>query len=157
MSWAITAVAVVTAVGAGVSAYGQYQSGQAQEDMAKYNAKIQADAANNEAQAGAENARRQREENRRRLATMRTRIAGSGVNIGAGSSLDVLGEAAGELELQALDVFRDSDARQRQLKSQSVLTSFEGKQASRAGTIGATGTLISGLGQAGSMMRTGNA
>jgi hypothetical protein len=134
--------------GAGISAYSSHQQGKAQERMAHHNAKIAQNAANNEALAASENAKRQRDENRRRLASIRGKMAKSGVNTGAGSAVDVLGTASSELELQALDLFRDSEIRRRNFQSQGAMSLFEGSQAKAAGNINAIGSLISGAGSA---------
>lgn len=134
--------------GAGISAYSSYQQGQAANAMAKHNAKVASNAATNEAQVAQQNAIRQREASRRQLASIRSKMASSGTAIGAGSSLDVLGTAASELELKTLDLFRDSDAKQRQYNNEATMTLWEGKQAAKAGTIGALGTLIGGVGSA---------
>lgn len=149
---AIAAYAAIAAslVGAGVSAYGQYQAGKAQKKMGEYNAKVAENAAKSEAQASAENAKRKREQNQRVLSGMRARMAAGGANIGAGSSLDVLGDSASELELQALDMFRNSDAQIRQYGSQAGMSRYEGNQASAASKYAAMGNLISGAGSAAS-------
>lgn len=132
--------------GAGISAYSSYQQGQAQQDMAQHNAQIASNAARNEAETAAENAARQREANRRQLGAIRARMAGGGTQIASGSSLDVLGVAASELELQAMDLFRDSDAKQRQYRNEAQIQTWQGGQAAQAGNIGAIGSLLGGLG-----------
>lgn len=142
------AAIAATLAGAGISAYSAHQQGKAQEQMGKYNAKVAENAALNEAQTAAENAKRQREQNRRQLASIRARMAGGGQQIGAGSALDVLGTASSELELQTLDLFRDSEARRRQNLSQASMSRWEGAQAARAGNLNAMGSLLSGAGSA---------
>lgn len=142
------AALAATLAGAGISAYSAQQAGKAEEQMDIRNAQVAQQAANNEALAATENAKRQREQNRRHLAMIRSRQAKSGVQIGAGSSLDVIGESAAELELQALDLFRQSDAKQRQLVGQAGMSIWEGGQAADAGNLQAIGTLIGGVGSA---------
>lgn len=130
--------------GAGISAYSSYQQGQAQDAMANYNAKNAENAATAEADVASENATRQREANRRQLSAIRAKMAGSGVVQSRGSSLDALGTAASELELQTLDLFRESDARQVAYGNQARVGRWEGEQAAQAGKIGAIGSLIGG-------------
>lgn len=137
-----------TLAGAGISAYSSYQQGKSQEAMANRNAKIAENAAENEALAAAENAKRQREHSHRQLAAIRSQMAGSGVQMSTGSSLDTIGQAASEFELQAMDLFRDSNARQMEYQNQSVTTRWEGKQAAITGKFGAVGSLLGGAGSA---------
>ncbi len=149
MPAALPAISIIgTLAGAGVSYYGQRKAGEAQKRMGEYNAKVAENAAKSEAQAGAENIKRKREQNQRVLSGMRARMAAGGANIGAGSSLDVLGDSASELELQALDMFRNSDAQVRQFSSKADMSRYEGNQASAASKYASMGTLISGAGSA---------
>ena len=135
--------------GAGISAYSMYQQGQAQEAMGKYNAKVAENQATAEADVAQENAKRQREMNRRQLSAIRAKMAGSGVSQSQGSSLDVLGSAASELELQTLDLFREGEAKQISYRNQAGMDRWQGKQAAQAGTIGAIGSLIGGVASTG--------
>ena len=132
--------------GAGMSAYGNYQQGKAANAMAKHNAKAIRLASENEALTAQQNSLRQREASRRQLSSIRARMAGGGVVQSSGSSLDVLGESASELELQAMDLFRDSDAKQRMYGNEAAMTLYNGKQAAAAGKTAAIGSLISGAG-----------
>lgn len=140
---AIASIAASLA-GAGFSAYSSYQQGKSQEAMGEYNAKNLENAATAEADVSAENASRQRDANRRQLSAIRAQQAGSGVVTNRGSSLDVLGTAASELELQTLDLFRESGARQVGYANQAAVGRWEGSQAATAGKIGAIGSLIGG-------------
>lgn len=139
---------IMSVIGSAVSAYSMYQQGKAQESVAKANAKAaQQDAANKAAVAG-ENAIRQREMHKRQLSTIRAKQAGSGTLMSGGSNLDILGDSASEFELQTLDLFRESEMQQNALHNQAKMERWQGKQAARAGTIGAIGTLFSGVGSA---------
>lgn len=135
--------------GAGISAYSMYQQGQAQEAMGKYNATIAENQASHEADVSAENAKRQREMNHRQLSAIRARMAGSGVSQSQGSSLDVLGASASELELQTLDLFREGEAKQVAYRNQAGIERWQGSQAATAGKIGAIGSLIGGVASTG--------
>ena len=142
----VLAIATVATslVGAGISAYSSYQQGKAQEAMADRNAKVADNAAANEALAAAENSKRMRENSHRQLAAIRSRMAGSGVRMATGSSLDIIGQAASEFELQTMDLFRDSTARQMTYQNQAVTSRWEGGQYAAAGTLGGIGSLLSG-------------
>ncbi len=146
----IAASVVASIAGAGISAYSVYQEGQAQEDMAKYNAKVATNEAVNESAVAGQNAIRMREMNKRRISAIRNQMAGSGVLMSSGSSLDTIAAASSELELQTMDMFRESQLKQTAYQNQAKLSMWQGKQASQAATIGAIGTLLSGAGQAGS-------
>lgn len=138
--------------GAGISAYSMYQQGQAQEAMGQYNAKVAEQTATSEADTAQENAKRQREMNHRQLSAIRARMAGSGVSLSQGSSLDVLGAAASELELQTLDMFREGEAKQIAYANKAGIERWQGEQAATAGTIGAIGSLIGGVASTGQSM-----
>ena len=139
--------------GAGMSAYGQYQAGKAQNEMAKRNARAIDQARQAEALSAQENVKRSRQMNRRKLSSIRSRMAGSGVSATSGSSLSVLGEASEEMELKTLDLFRSSGAKQVAYGNQANMQRYEGKQAKAAGTMGAVGSLIGGVAQAGNQYR----
>lgn len=139
-----------TLIGAGVSAYSQYKQGKAQKQMANYNAAMAEREANIEAQVSGENAIRQREMNRRQLASLRGKMAASGVSMTGGSSLDVYAQSVSEYETQVLDIFREGQLKQDRLTNQAALSRYEGKQAYSAGKIGAIGSLIGGAGRAAS-------
>lgn len=130
--------------GAGISAYSNYQQGAAQKQMANYNASLAANQAKQVQAVAAENASRQRDMARRQLSSMRSRMAAGGVSTATGSSLDTLGNAASDLELQTLDAFRESEARQTALRNQANMSKWQGQQAGNAGSIGAVGSLING-------------
>lgn len=158
--------AAATVVGAGVSAYGAYQQGQAASAAAAYNAQAQEanailarqqaeragqlqayqaawqerDAASAAAHANSleqralaerqtanENARRKREENRRILSRMRARIAKSGV-AAAGTPIELLADAGGNLELEALQIGHAAEGRVRALHDAAAQSRAAGQR-----------------------------
>ena len=131
-------------IGAGLSAYSQYSQGKAQKKMANYNAAMAQREARMEAATAGENAIRQREQNERQMASMRAKMAASGVSMTGDNVLDVFGATATEYETQVLDVFRDSEMRQNQLQNQAAMHRYQGQQAYSAGKMGAIGSLIGG-------------
>lgn len=134
--------------GAGISYYSQRKQAEAQEDIGAYNAKVAAQAAENEADVARENTKRMREANRLKLERIRGMQAKSGIQIGTGSALDVISEVAGEHELQVLDFFRESEQKQRQLASQGAMSMWEGGQGAQALRTQSVGTLFSGVSSA---------
>lgn len=144
MSWAMTAVAVVSVVAAGVSAYGQYEAGESAKEAADYNAKMQERAAADALQRGSIEAAQNKERTRKLIATQIANSGASGFDTSTGTPLDLAVEAKGYGELDALTTINNAQRVAAGGKSQADLDRFQGRAASNAGTIGAAGTLISG-------------
>lgn len=142
------AAAVIMLVGSAVSAYGQYQAGKAQQKAADYNSRVQEAQAIQADMESRENMRRERRAGKDFMSSQRQKLGSSGVVIQAGSPLELLGRTAGELELKAQDAARAGRSNLQYGLSQSKMTKWEGKQAAKAGTIGAAGTILSGVGSA---------
>lgn len=151
----MTGALILMAVGTAVSAYGQYQSGQAQKAAANYNARVQEAQAIQQDMENRENIRRERKAGQGLLSSQRQKLGASGVVIQTGSPLEVLGRTAGELELRAQDAARAGRSNLQYGLSQAQMTKWEGKQAATAATIGASGTLLQGIGSAMSMGKGG--
>lgn len=148
MGLATAAVITTTVISAGVSAYGQHQQGQSAKQAAKFNARVQENEAKRIEMEGRESLRRKRQENRSRIGAARARLGMSGVTM-EGSPLEVMADAAGKLELEALEESRQSKAQSQRLRTQAGITLWEGKQQARAGNIGAGATILSGAARAG--------
>jgi len=146
MAFAIVG-AVAAIVGAVVAAYDTYESGQQQQAASEYNKKV----ARNQAQAARDAASIQeeavRDRDRRLLARQRAEVGASGYTA-EGSPLSVMLDSAQEAELEALRVRYGGAAQAAGAQSDAQLQSFYGKNASRAGTIGAGTTLLTGAAQA---------
>lgn len=145
---AIAAVAA-SAVGAGVSFYGQQQQAKAAEATADYNAQLARNQAAHETEAAAENARRKARENARIIGLQREAIAASGM-ASTGTPLALLGETVMSLERDLLDIGFDAASRGNALRSQAAMTEWEGKGTASAMRTAAWGGLVSGLTSAGS-------
>jgi len=135
------AIPVVIAL---AGAYMSYQQGQAQQDMAEYNADV---AANNalaiKYQADVD-ARNQRKRNMKLLAKQRMLFGKAGVTL-EGTPLLVMEETAkeGEMEAQMIEYAgRIGATRQR---SQADIFSMQGRQAATSGTMNAALTAGKGL------------
>ena len=149
----MTGAMILMAVGTAVSAYGQYQSGQAQKAAANYNARVQEAQAIQQDMENRENIRRERKSGQGLLSSQRQKLGASGVVIQTGSPLEVLGRTAGELELRAQDAARAGRSNLQYGLSQAQMTKWEGKQAAKAGVLGATGTILQGAGQMAGMKK----
>ena len=130
-----------------VGAYSQYQASESQKAMANYSAKI----ANNEAiaqeQATTAETERMRSQNKKMRSAQRAASAKSGAVISEGTSLLVMAEEAGLMELDIMNMQRTGAMKAEASRSEAALYKIQGKQASRAGKIGAGTTLLSGAGK----------
>lgn len=147
MTWAAVAISII---GAGVSAYGQYEQGQSQKKAANYNAEMDRRAADDALQRGAIDAARIKENTRKLISTQIANSGASGFDSSTGTALDLSVEAKGYGELDALTTINNAQRQASGLEAQSVLDRYQGKASGRAGTMGAAGTLISGAGSAAS-------
>lgn len=154
---------VMAAVGTGMSAYGQYQQGQAQSAQAEYQARLaarnarqshmQADYAREQA---AEDAARHRRQVGRTVGAQRPLLAASGVDVGDtdSSAMNILGDTAQWGEYDAQKILHQGALKAWGYENQAAneqanaaLYGMGAKQATRAGAIGAGASLLSGAGQ----------
>lgn len=106
---AVAALPVLMAVSTAVSAYGAYTQAKAQKQAAEYegdvaeqNAKLQERNAQDVEARGLEEQDRYRRRLAQMMGSQRVQLAGTGVDIGGGSALDLMADTAGE---GARDVF----------------------------------------------------
>jgi hypothetical protein len=141
-------MAVTAIAGAGVAAYGSLEAGAAADKLAKYNAaqgRINADAAMRDADIRA-NAIRQR--NRIALGKQRAALGASGVVADTGSPLLLQLNSAAELEKDAIEAERQGGIEAGKMLQQAELDLIEGKNAKKAGKIGAVSSILKGVGSA---------
>jgi hypothetical protein len=147
VSWAIIA-ASVSAIGAGASAYSQYETGKATQRLNEYNAQI----ADQNAQVAARDANIQanqiRDRNRRIEASQRAAFAASGVVGETGSPLMVQVKQAAYLEMGALETERQGNIEAGKQRQQAVIDRMSGKIAAQSGAMNAGATLLQGAGNA---------
>lgn len=148
----------LTILSTAVSAVGAYQQGQAQ--AAAYNSKAAADDQNAkianrqaevEAQRGAREEQQMRQHGAAAIGAQKSAFAANGLDIGAGSPLDVLSDTRYLNELDALTIRSNTANNVWQFQSEGVnyLNSASANRsaasnASTAGTIGAFGSLLNG-------------
>lgn len=135
---------VISAVGAGYSAYSQYQAGKSAQALNNYNAKqetINAEAtvrdANNTANA-------ERRRNQQILGKQRAALSANGVAIDTGSPLLLQMESAANLEMGALETERQGGIAASRNLQQAELDRMSGTAARKAGTFNAASTLLQG-------------
>ncbi len=148
-------------LGAGLSAAGQIQEGNAAKKAADFRAQVSRNNAVIANQAAAESrdrgealAGRERLRTRQALGSARATLAGQGVVIDEGTALNVTQDIAqfGELDVQTILSNAEREARgfeQRgvNFQSEAQLTEQAGRQARTAGRIQAASTLLTGGGQ----------
>lgn len=137
---------IVSLVGTGVAAYGQYQAGQAQAAAAKYTQKQQNMLAEDALRRGAA----AEEAQRRKAAALASRqkavMAAGNVDLGSGSPLDIIGDTAMLGELDAQTIKNNAQRESTYHRANADLAGLEASSAKSAGTIGAFGTVLSGIG-----------
>lgn len=141
MSWAI-AIPAAIAVAGGFQAFSQYQAGQSAKDAANYNANLlkqQSFAAQQQGLAEMELRRRRGE---RVISQQEAAFAKSGV-LATGSPLEVIGETAANVELDALNAAYEGYLNARGLRQRSKMAQYEGRLAAYQGKMEAVGTLLS--------------
>lgn len=138
----------LTAVGTGISAYSSYQAGKAQQSLNNYNASVNDQAAADAARDGKILAANARAKNEAIKARQRALYAKAGVVSATGTPLLVQVQQAGELEMGALEVEQQANAKAAQLRQQAVLDRMAGKIARTTGGLNAAATVLTGAGQA---------
>lgn len=153
---ALPYIAAAAAVaGAGVSAYSAYQSGQSQAALMRYNAAQQQAQDQAMLEQSAAKSLAERDENQKILASQEAAYAASGVVTNTGSPLTVQTKQAALLERRALNTDYEGAMAYRTGQSQVYGDWMAAKNYSTAGKLGATGTILSGIGQGASAFSGG--
>ncbi|EGO7251796.1 hypothetical protein IU821_003423 [Salmonella enterica] len=139
----------IAAIGASVlAAGGAVYSGQQQKKMSNYQA-AQAEADAKAAQAAARvEADRIRKAGRAQAAAARASLAGSGVETGEGTALRIESGIVGDAEQDAVTTILNGVNQGARLNSQAQADRISGKNASTAGYISASSSLLSAGGTA---------
>lgn len=155
MCW--IAVAAVASVAAGaMSAYGQTQSAGAASAAGKFNASMMerdAQLADQQAQLrerqGVMDEAKVRRDTARTMGAQRSILAGSGVDVGSGSALDILTDTDRFGELDALETKYQSDLdawsirnQSQSMRAQAKMERQGARNAATAGMLGAGSTLL---------------
>ncbi|MGB0785834.1 MAG: hypothetical protein ACPGRH_06710 [Alphaproteobacteria bacterium] len=143
-----------TAIGTGVSAYGQAQQGKAANAVAQRNAQIQLRDAQIAQQNAEFNARMKEKQDDQRRRAMIAKQGGSGVEAVEGTNLLALAEQEFIDDMNAQLIRRGGSMQAQGLQDQAVLTSASGTVARKSGMVGAGSSLLTGLGQTGMQYRT---
>ena len=93
---------------------------------------------------------REREKSRRAMSTIRARMAQTGLSSTQGTTLEILGESAGNIELSFQDAARRQFIQDQSLTAQAGMLRFQGRQAQTSAYISAGGQLLQAAGDMGS-------
>lgn len=150
MSYATTVAAVAAVASAGVSAYSAIRQGEQQKEWGDYQAaQAQADA-NADRSAAEVHAEKIRKMARIQSGEATASLAGSGVDVGEGTALNINKEIYANAEEDAvMTIFGGADRAARG-NAEADGYRFKGKQAQQAGYLNATSTI---LGAAGGMAK----
>ncbi len=133
----------LTLAGGGLQAYGQYQSGRANERLMDYNARLAEQQAEDALARGREAEGLQRLKTRVTIGSQRARMAASGVDISAeGSAIDLVADTARLGELDALTIRNNAAREAWGYRTQATDYRMRGDIARTEGTYGAIGTLL---------------
>jgi len=141
-SFALAAIAVGTAV----TAYGQYQAGQAQERALNYQAAVQERNAQIAKQNAEYDAQRQESRLRRAIGSQRAAVLASGIQM-EGTALELQQDTVQQAEMDRLAILYGGETNYQNARSEAELSRMQGKAAGQAGTTAAFGTVLGGFGQ----------
>ena len=138
-----------TAIGAGVSAYGQAQQGKTANVAAQRNAQIQNRNATIARQNAEFNAKLQEREARRRRSSQVARLGASGIEVFEGTNLIALAEQEFVDDMNAQLTRRGGAIEAANLQQTAAITSAQGTASRSAGFLGAGTSLLTGAGSVG--------
>jgi hypothetical protein len=139
---------IVSAVSAVAGAVSAMDAADAQKQALDYNADVMDAQAQSEREAAAFAETQQREQAAKLRARQRVAYASSGIDLSEGTPLEVLGQQAGEMEMDALTIRYNGEIKAKQSESQAAIYRMQGAQAQRAGFANAGSSLLTGLGGA---------
>lgn len=142
----VTAGLIIAGVGAGASAYSQYQAGKEEKKLRKQNAAILAREAEREKEVAGEQAREKRIEGQRLRKRQNVLYAKSGVKAGTGTPLLVRNETVRRIEQQARIIQEHGEFAYSTGMSRAALERKKGRAAKKRGMFQAGSTLATGLG-----------
>lgn len=134
-------------VGTAVSAIGQIQAGNQAAKVGEYNAKVSENNALAEQQRAQYEAGLIRDDKKRMLGTQLAAQAGNGLSVSTGSPVAVLGDTAGNAEMDVLARLYGGDSAATAQRNDATLSRAEGKAQKSAGMLAAGTTLLTGFGK----------
>jgi hypothetical protein len=144
MEWMSLAGMGLQAIGTLTSAKAQLDQGAAKQQIAQYNAQAQEQRAQQLEQEAEARAAIQGRANQRGLASIRSAYAGAGVDVNQGTPLEVMSDAAAELELQKQMILYGGKVGAYNARVQGNIDLMMGNYAQQAAATGANATLLTG-------------
>lgn len=145
-----TILAVVALVSGAFQANQQRQQGKFQEGVAKYNARVAENEAQDTRRAGTERENIQRRRTAELVSKQRAQLGAANVELGSGSALSLQEDTITQGEADALRIRTNFESRADALETGSALTERQGEFARSAGNNAAAGTLLKSVGTAAS-------
>lgn len=142
-----TTAAIITAVGAGVSAVGELQESRQQAEALEHNANIANQDARLVEARGEEELRKARRDRRRLLARQVAIAAASGRDIGGGTPLDIINRSQQELVIDENIIQFNTRTAASALRERAVQDFNLSKQVRTSGRVRAASGFLLGLGQ----------
>lgn len=150
----ITIAAGEMMAGSAISAYGQYQQGQAANAAAQYNVAVGEIAAQDALERADVEKQLLAHEFLKDKAKGRVSFGASGVRLGSGSTLDWENDLTETYISDKAQLDYNAAKEVAGIRNQQTLDTMQGKSAATAGKIGAAGSLLSGAAKSGSMLYT---
>ena len=142
------ATALVTAAAAGYSAYAQNQAGKQQRKIANRNADLLDASAADAVERGEEEARVLRRKTKSLRGQQRAALAGSGIDVGSGTALELQEETTTLGALDASQLRKNALREAWGIRTQAANTREAGAYAQRGARNQAFGTILGGAGSA---------
>lgn len=133
--------ATVAGIGFGLSAYGQYQAGQMNRDLMRYNAQVAEYQSEDALVRGEIKEQRFRRDAAKFIGSQKVALAAQGIEIDDDSALDVMANTAYLAEVDALTIRNNAKREAWGYKVQAEDYRFRGEIEAFEGTYGAIGTL----------------
>jgi hypothetical protein len=139
---------IIGIIGAGLSAYSTYQSGQNAKKVADYNAEINAQNAADARAKALSDANERMQEARVLKGKQKLAYAAAGVDTDSGTPLDTMMQTAKDAEMDAANIIKGGELTSRNYLSQAELVRYQGRATAQGATIGAGATILQGVGNA---------
>lgn len=136
----------VMAVATVAQGYSAYQQGRFENEMSKYNARVDENAAQREREAGTEEEMAHRRKAAALLGEQRAQFGASGVDVASGSALQIQQDTMDLAEADALRIRRNTDDKVQARLDRAKLTRAEGKAAASGGKTALGISLLSAAG-----------
>lgn len=144
---AVGAAATLIGAGTGLNVYGQYQQGQAAQDAAKYNAKMNEYAAQDASRRGEEEAAAIQRKASSLKSSQRVSLASRGLDIGYGTAQDLQDETDFFGQMDAATARSNAAQQAWNYRAQGKFARAQGSAAAYQANLGAAGTLLTTAGQ----------